>query len=160
MIENRVSISLSPSDIEAINWAIAILAAKLQPLLIALDVEDKKNLVKLGERSVSFVELCLLYAESDGDFLPDFVDAAEMKQNFSAFKLLGEFLRPLRQIIEHLDDTTTFCGSEAMTASLAYYNSVRHAVGINAPNASVVYADLSRMFELQKTRKNKPAAVQ
>src|SRR5688572_17595078 len=104
MDESRISIELSSTDIDAINWAIATLAAKLQPFLIALDDEDKKNLAKLGEKSLSFVEMSLCYAESDNEFLPDFVDAAKMKQDLTAFNLLSEFLRPLRQITGNLDD--------------------------------------------------------
>jgi len=160
MNEGRVSIALSSSDIDAINWAIATLAAKLQPLLIALDDEDKKNLAKLGERSILFVEEALWYAESDDEFLPDFVDAAKMKQDLTAFNLLNEFLRPLQQITRNLEDTATLCGSETLSASLAYYNSVRHAVELDAPNASVIHDDLSQLFEAQKPRTYKPAAVE
>jgi hypothetical protein len=159
MDKSRESVELSPADIEAINWAIAILAAKLQPVLIALDDEDKKYLPRLGEKCVSFVEMSLWYAESDAEFLPDFMDVAEMKRNFAAFKLLGEFLRPLRQITKNLDDTATLCGSEAILASLAYHNWVKHAVEMNAPNASVIHDDLSQLFEAQKPRKHKPEAV-
>jgi hypothetical protein len=156
---SRISIELSPADIEVINWAIATLAAKLQPWLIALEDGDKKNLAKLCEKSVSFVEMALLYAEADTEILPDFVDVAEMRRNFTAFTLLSEFLRPLRQIIRNLDDTAALCGSEAISASLAYYNSVRHAVEMNAPNASVIHDDLTPLFEAQKPRKHKPEAV-
>src|SRR5215218_7099078 len=102
---NRISVELSSTDIDAINWAIAILAAKLQPLLIALEDEDKENLPKLCENSILFVETSLLYAESDIEFLPEFIDVAQMKQTVATFNLLSEFLRPLRQIIRNLDDT-------------------------------------------------------
>jgi hypothetical protein len=52
------------------------------------------------------------------------------------------------------------CGSEVISASLAYYNSIRHAVEMNAPNASVIHDDLSQLFEAQKPRKHKPEAVE
>jgi hypothetical protein len=158
--EGRISIKLSSSDIDAINWAIATLAAKLQPFLIALDEEDKNNLAKLGERSILFIEMCLQSAESDAEFLPDFIDVAKMKQDLTAFSLLSEFLRPLRQITRNLDDTATLCGSEVISASLAYYNSVTHAVEMNAPNASVIHDDLSQLFEAQKPRTHQPEAIE
>lgn len=159
MNENRISISLSQADVDVINQAIATLGAKFQPILIALEAEDKKNLAKLGEKSVSFVEKSLLYAESDAEFLPAFVDAAEMLKDWTAFNLLNGFLRPLQQITRNLDDTATLCGSEASLASLAYYNSVRQAVKLNVPKASTIYDDLSQRFEAQKARKIKPEAV-
>lgn len=160
MNENRVSISLSQADITAINAAIATLAEKFQPILIGLEADDKKNLAKLGEKSVSFVEKSMQYAESNAEFLPAFIDAAEMKKDFAAFNVLNGFLRPLLQITKNLDDTATVCGSEAILASLAYYNSVRQAAKMSVPNASAIYDDLSQRFEAQKAPKNKPAAVQ
>ncbi|HEY8559854.1 MAG TPA: hypothetical protein VIL74_05595 [Pyrinomonadaceae bacterium] len=156
---NRTSIELSSADIEAINWAIAILAAKLLPVLIALDDEDKSNLGKLGEKNLSFVEMCLLYAESDAEFLPEFLDSVKMQRDFATFKLLGEFLRPLAQITRNLDDTTTFYGSETLSACHAYFNSIRHAVELDAPNSSLIFNDLNLLFEAQKTRRFHAAAL-
>ena len=156
---NRISISLSQADIDAINQAIATLAEKFQPILIALEADDKKNLAKLGEKSVAFVEKSMQYTESNTEFLPAFIDAAEMKKDFTAFNLLNGFLRPLQQITKNLDDTATLCGSEAILASLAYYNSVRQAVKMSVPNASAIYGDLSQRFEAQKARKIKPEAL-
>ena len=56
MNENRISISLSQADIDLINEAIAILTAS--------EAGDKKNLAKLGGKSVLFVGKSLQYAES------------------------------------------------------------------------------------------------
>lgn len=159
MNENRISIELSAADVAAINAAIAVLAEKLQPILIALEAEDKKNLAKLGEKSVSFVAKTLQYAESDTEFLPPFIDLPEMKKDWTGFNVLNGFLRPLQQITKNLDDTATLCGSEAILAGLAYYNSVRQAVKLKVPKAAAIYDDLSQRFEAQKARKIKPAAI-
>lgn len=93
------------------------------------------------------------------EFLPAFVDVAEMLKDFTGFNVLNGFLRPLQQITRNLDDTATLCGSEAILASLAYYNSVKQAVKMNVPKASAIYDDLSQRFEAQKARKIKPEAV-
>jgi hypothetical protein len=155
MSENRISISLSQTDVDAINQAIAVLAEKFQPILIALEADDKRSLAKLGEKSVSFVEKSVQYAESNREFLPQFVDAVEMKKDFQAFNVLNGFLRPLQQIVKNLDDSATLCGSESILASLTYYNSVKQAVKMGVPNASAIYDDLSQRFEAQKARKIK-----
>lgn len=159
MNENRISIQLSNADVTAINDAIQTLADKLQPILIALEMADKKNLAKLGERSVSFVAKTMQYVDSDAEFLPAFIDVGEMKKDFQAFNTLNSFLRPLRQIVGNLDDTATLCGSEAILASLAYYNSVKLAARMNTPKASTIYDDLSQRFEAQKARKTKPETL-
>lgn len=156
MNENRISIQLSNADITAINDAVGVLTAKLQPVLIALDANDKKNLAKLGEKSVSFVEKSAQYAGTNAEFLPAFISAAEMNKDFQAFNTLNTILRPLMQLTKNLEDTATLCGSEALLAALAYYNSVRQGVKMNVPNASAIYDDLSARFEAQKARRQKP----
>lgn len=56
MNENRISLNLTAAQIASVNQAIDTLAEILQPVLIALDAEDKKNMPKLGERSSSYAE--------------------------------------------------------------------------------------------------------
>lgn len=158
MNENRISIQISSADAKAINDAIAVINEKLQPILIALDAGDKRNLAKIGEKSVSFVDKTIQYSETNAEFLPAFIDVAEMKKDYAAFNTLNGFLRPLTQITKNLDDTATLCGSEAIAASLTYYNSVKQAVKMGVPNASAIYDDLSQRFEAQKARKLKPEA--
>lgn len=156
MNENRISISLSAADITAINQAIDTLAQKLQPILIALDAEDKRMLAKLGEKSVSFVDKTVQYAGNNPEFLPAFIDVAEFKKDYEAFTVLNTFLRPLSQIVKNLDDTATLCGNEAVTASNTYYNSVKQGMKMGVPNAKAIYDDLSQRYEAQKARKLKP----
>ncbi len=159
MNENRISIQISDADAATINQAIATLAEKLQPILIAFDAEDKRNLAKLGEKSVAFVEKSVQYADANKEFLPPFIDVGEMKKDYAAFKTLYGFLRPLQQITKNLDDTATLCGSEAISASLAYYNSVKQAAKMKVPNSSAIYDDLSQRFEAQKAKRISPKAV-
>lgn len=159
MTENRISINLSAADIAAINQAIETLAGKLQPILIALEAEDKRMLGKLGEKSVSFVDKTVQYSQSNPEFLPAFIDVAEFKKDYEAFSILNGFLRPLIQIVENLDDTASLCGSEAVSAANTYYGSVKQGMKMNVPNAKAIYDDLSQRYEAQKARKLKPAPV-
>lgn len=153
MNENRISISLSEADVAEIAEAIATLSAKFQPFLIALEANDKKALAKIGEKSLSFVDKSVQYAANNPEFLPNFIDSAELKKDYEAYSVLNGFLRPLAQIVKNLDDTATLCGSEAIQACFTYYNSVRQAKKMGVPNASAIYEDLSQRFEAQKARK-------
>jgi hypothetical protein len=123
--------------------------------LIALEANDKKNLAKIGEKSIPFVEKALQYANKNPEFLPAFINTAEFKKDFDSYTILNDFLRPLNQINKNLDDTATLAGSEAILAALAYYNSVRQAVKMGVPNASAIYEDLSQRFEAQKAKRKK-----
>lgn len=127
--------------------------------MIALDAEDKKMLGKLGEKSISYVDKTVQYSQSNPEFLPAFIDAAEFKKDYDAFSVLNSFLRPLAQIVKNLDDTATLCGSEAVSAANTYYGSVKQGMKMNVPNAKAIYDDLSQRYEAQKARRLKPEAI-
>ncbi|MCU0445192.1 MAG: hypothetical protein MUE85_09750 [Microscillaceae bacterium] len=159
MTENRISIALSAQDLAEIQTAIQTLQAKLQPLLIALDAGDKNALAKMKDKSVPFVEKVLQYAQTNPTFVPAYLNIVEMKKDFDAFTALNNILRPLTQISKNLDDTSVLCGSEAYTAALTYYNSVKQAAKMKVPGAQAIYDDLSVRFEAQKATQKKPDAT-
>ena len=83
----------------------------------------------------------------------------EMKKDFDAFSILNNFLRPLAQITRNLEDTAMLCGSEAYSAGLIYYGSVKQAAKVNVPKAKAIADDLSTRFESQKVKKKKAEPI-
>ncbi len=156
MNENSISLNIKESDAAEINGAIQVLADKLQPLLIALEASDRQSLAKMKDKSVPFIEKVIQYVESNPEFIPVFLNTDEMKKDFNAFTVLNNFLRPLAQITRNLEDTAMLCGSEAYSAGLIYYGSVKQAAKVNVPKAKAVADDLSVRFEAQKVSKKKP----
>ena len=110
----------------------------------------------MKDKSVPFLEKIIQYIESNPEFVPVFLNTAEMKKDFNAFTVLNNFLRPLAQITRNLEDTAMLCGSEAYSAGLIYYGSVKQAAKVNVPKAKAVADDLSVRFEAQKVSKKKP----
>lgn len=159
MNENRISLEITQKNIAEINAAINALAEKLQPLLIALEAEDRQSLAKMKDKSIPFVEKIVQYAESNPEFVPAFLNADEMKKDFNAFSILNSFLRPLAQITRNLEDTAMLCGSDAYLAGLVYYGSVKQAAKVNVPKAKAIADDLGTRFESQKLKKNKVTSV-
>lgn len=156
MNENRISITLSAADKASLTQAIQTLTDTLQPLLIALDAADKNALAKMKDKSVPFVEKVIQYAQSNPEFVPPFLNVAEMETDYKAFSQLNALIRPLMQIFRNMDDTAALCGSEAYIAALTYYNSIKQAAKMNVPNAKAIYDDLSVRFEAQKAAKKNP----
>jgi hypothetical protein len=156
MNENSISLGIKESDAAEITKAIQVLADKLQPLLIALEASDRQSLAKMKDKSVPFIEKIIQYVESNPEFVPVFLNTDEMKKDFNAFTVLNKFLRPLAQITRNLEDTAMLCGSEAYSAGLIYYGSVKQAAKVNVPKAKAVADDLSVRFEAQKVSKKKP----
>ena len=145
-LENRVSIQITPEDQQAIEGALDTLKTKLQPYLHSLTPKDRKELPKMNDRSVAFVNKSLEYAESNTALVPAFVDVAELRKDLDAVENLTQFRRQVEEIFTLLDDTVMLAGSEAYVASLAFYNSVKLGARMNIPGAKPVYEDLRERF--------------
>ncbi len=151
-MQNNISIELTPAEINTINTAIQTIQTTLQPHLIALDARDKQGMPKMGDKSVAFVDKALDYMRTNPEFIPNFVDAGELDKDYKGFKTLNEFLRPLAQVTDNLEDTAFLCGSDTYRGTLNYYDAVRQAAKMNVPNAKAIYDDLKVRFEAQKAK--------
>jgi len=145
--ENKISLSISNPDKTAINTAITALAALFEPMLVALDPDDRRTLAKMNDRSIPFVEKVVQYVDSNPEFVPPYVDTVEFKKDFQTFMELREFLRPLLQMIANLEGTTMLSGSDAYEVARVYYQSVQLAAKMKVPNAQAIYDDLKSRFE-------------
>ncbi|TAH19974.1 MAG: hypothetical protein EAZ08_07430 [Cytophagales bacterium] len=125
----------------------------LKPYLIALSPEERRQLLKMGDKTVSFVEKTLDYVKSNPEFVPAYMNVLEFEKDATAVKNLVSMLNPITQIEQGVDDTEMLAGSEAYTAALIYYNSVKQAAKNNIPNAAAIYDDLSKRFDGQGKKK-------
>jgi hypothetical protein len=154
--DNRISITISQELKSAIDTEINNIKTKLQPFLIALTPDERRALPKMSDKSIAFVNKALNYAGSNPEFVPPFLDLAEMKKDIDAVEVLNGIAKSLAQITTGLDDTITLAGSESYVASLSYYNSVKQAVKRDIPNAKSISDDLSERFT-SKTKKTEAA---
>lgn len=155
-MENRIAFNITTAEKDAILKAISDLDSLLAPLLIALDNREKQLLPKMSDKSIPFVEKVMQYMKSDAQFVPSYINVAEAENDFTAFSDLREFLRPLAQITENLDDTAVLSGSETWQTALTYYNSVKQAAKMGVPDAKAIYDDLRPRFEAQRAKPIKP----
>ncbi len=66
--ENRISLNLSSTDITAIKHTLSALEKLLKPHLKALKAHERKQLPKMADGNLPFVEKAMDYAESDPEF--------------------------------------------------------------------------------------------
>ncbi|SFB42993.1 hypothetical protein [Algoriphagus aquimarinus] len=159
-MENRVSITIPPADLKAINDAVKVLQEKLGPLLISLTVDERRALTKMGEASRPFAEKVMEYVVTNPEFLPPYSDVAEMQKDWKAINELGSVYNAINQLTSNLDDTLMEAGSEVMEQANMYYRSVQGAVKANVPSSKPVYADLRVRYEKRSKRSGgDPAGV-
>jgi len=156
MSENRVSASLSVADQEAVMAAIATIKNKL-PFLIDISVEDRQNMLKMGDKSRAFVQKTMDLVNQNDDFLPRGFDVDEMRKDVKLLADLYPILQGLNQLQELVDDTIMVVGSEAYAAALVAYRYAKES-GAGAGLDGIV-DDIGRRFARKSKAKSEPPKV-
>jgi len=152
-MSNLVSIKISPEDKTTVLTATGTIKTTLAKYLVALTPEEKKEIVKMSDKTLPFVEKIAEYIVTNPEFIPPFLIVEEFNNDYTAFKDLSEILHEVTQIGTNLNDTIAVTGSETYKAGLTYYNSVKQAVKSDVANAKALFEDLRKRFEAQGPRK-------
>lgn len=144
--DNWVSLNISEKDLQEIKNAIQVLQNKLNPHLVGLTTEERKELPKMGDKSVVFVTKSAEYANQNAALVPQYVNMEELRKDIAAIEVLRQLQTPIEQLISRIDDTAMIAGSEAYRATLAFYNAIKGAAKAGVPNAQLIYDDLSQRF--------------
>ncbi|WP_373398598.1 hypothetical protein V8V91_02420 [Algoriphagus halophilus] len=152
-IENRLSIEIPEAELTAAMEHVKSAREILAPYLIALTPEERMTIPKMSDGSRPFVEKVMDYVQTEPSFLPRFVPVEEMQKDWKSNKEIDSVYKSAMLLCNDLNDTMMLAGSEVYEASLAYYNSVKIAARMQAPNAKGIYEDLKVRFEGQGKKK-------
>ncbi|HEX2956918.1 MAG TPA: hypothetical protein VHO70_08795 [Chitinispirillaceae bacterium] len=153
MSENRVSIQFTPEQLAAIEGAVNTISNILAPVCVTLTPDQRRQILKMGPSSEPIVNAANLCAQQNPQFVPSFVDAAELNKDVTVVNELTKISNIIAPIVQMVDDTRMLAGSEAMTASLPIYGSVKIAAKNNIAGAEVAYKILKDLLP-QIKRKN------
>jgi hypothetical protein len=156
MAYQNIAASLSPQDIQEIKAALQTVQRKM-PFLITLSTEERRKLVKMGDKSLAFVNNSVTAAQSNREILPATFDVEELVQDYQLAAALTELLISVQQLAEQVDDTLMAVGSEAMTSSLTVYDYVKTA-SKKTPGLKTVAEQLGERFKAIKGRPTKAAS--
>ncbi|MEH1802074.1 MAG: hypothetical protein V7L02_18945 [Nostoc sp.] len=145
MAYQNIAASLSPQDIHEIKAALQTVQKKM-PFLITLSTEERRKLVKMGDKSLAFVNNSITAAQSNREILPATFDVEELVQDYQLAAALTELLTSMQQLTEQVDDTLMAVGSEAMTSSLTVYDYVKTA-SKKTPGLKTVAEQLGERFK-------------
>jgi hypothetical protein len=156
MSYQNIAATLSPQDIQEIKAALQTVQKKM-PFLITLSTEERRKLVKMGDKSLAFVNNSITAAQSNREILPATFDVEELVQDYQLAAALTELLTSMQQLTEQVDDTLMAVGSEAMTSSLTVYDYVKTA-SKKTPGLKTVAEQLGERFKAIKGRPTKAAS--
>ncbi|BAY90718.1 MULTISPECIES: hypothetical protein [unclassified Tolypothrix] len=156
MVYQNITGSLSPQDIQEIKASLQTIQQKL-PFLVTLSNEERRRLLKMGDKSLAFVNNSVTAAQSNRDILPASFDVEELVRDYQLATALTELLTSIRQLNEQVDDTLLAVGSEAMTSSLTVYDYVKTAAK-KTPGLKTVAEQLGERFKAIKSKSAKVAS--
>ncbi len=156
MADNGISANLSASDRLAVMDAIATIREKL-PFLVDLTTEDRRTMLKMGDKSRAFVSKALEVATQNPDFLPRSFNVEEMRRDLVLYEALYPILLSLTQLQELVDDTYIAIGSEAYAAALAVYNYAKASGDVTGLDA--VIDEMGRRFTRRSKKKQPETSV-
>ena len=132
-MENQINFII-PDEVVAIATQKLNEAAEVpQPYLIALTPDQRKEIAKMSDKTVPFVEKNLEYCDSAPQFVPPFMDCEALAGDVKVTQQLTPLFRIVKGMSDGLDDTVMSAGSEAYLNALNYYNSVKQAAKNNVP---------------------------
>jgi hypothetical protein len=143
--DNRVSAVLAAQDVTDVLALITAIRTKL-PFLLTLSPQERRELPKMGDKSIGFDDKCRTYMVSNPEFVPGFVDMAEVDKDRELRTQMMRLFADLITLTDNVDDTIRVVSSEAWMADLAYYQSVREAARRGRPAAQTIYEDLRQRF--------------
>lgn len=157
MNADSISIQIPPEVLVQVLDLQSQINQLMAPYVIALTPDERHDLPKMAEKTVSFVSKALDYAESNPEFAPKYLDIKALQTDVKAVTDLTSVEQPVQNLFIQLNDTIMMSGSEAYIAALMYYNSVKAAARRNVPGAKAIYDDLKVRFE--QARKKTPSPV-
>lgn len=155
--KNTISAVLSPEEKAAVLQHIAGIRQQLAVALqFHLTPHDRREIPKMGDKSLAFVGKALEYATNNMHLVPAYLDIEEAKKDYALANNVHEVLRDLEVLVTSLQDTIMVAGSEAYDAALVFYTSVKAAARTNAPGVQSIYDDLVQRFPRGGRRLTKP----
>ena len=147
---NMISVAIPESIVDECARMANLIAASLKPYLHGLLDEERRDLFKLGDKSVGYLEKQMGYLETAPQFIPEYMDVAEFKKDAQVVAALQPIYQIIAPLLTNIEDTRMLAGSEAMTTGKMYYGNVRLAAKNNIPGARAIYEDLSERFPGRK----------
>ncbi|QSA98937.1 hypothetical protein [Methylococcus sp. EFPC2] len=158
MNANRINASLTQENIDA---ALALVNSLLQqlPFLIDLSPDERKGMVKFGEKNRSFVVKAGALAAQHPEILPGGFSLEDMKRHVNLVETLYPIQLALANLLGKVEDTYYAAGSQAYTAALHVYTYTKAAHVANGALEDAL-DDLGRRFIRRSRTTDKSTAGQ
>ncbi len=126
MSQNLISLTLSDDKLAAADQAMSALEEALAGL-IALDVDVRRGLMRMGPKSEQFCRQTLGLLAQNRQVVPSSIGLDEALMDLETLDRLRPRLLRLRKLLERADDSDVALGSDVMSLALEGYALLRVA---------------------------------
>lgn len=142
-MQNLVSLTLSEQDLADIDGALSTLRRVMAPFIV-LSGEQRREINKLGPKSVDFVDQTLTVLRNNPQIVPPNLGLAEAEADLATLQQLRPRLQVLRQLTERADDTEMALGSDVIGVAYEGYRLL--AVSGKSESLKSARRELSQRF--------------
>ena len=146
MADNRISLKINDEKLVRINDALTVLETELGPNLITLTKEDRKSILRLGDKSQAFVDKAYEVAKLDATIVTPLVSIEEFGIDLESLKLFRNLNYRLEKLASDMDDSEALAGHEAYQAALQTYALFKNAAKMGHPGAKAMVDQLKERF--------------
>jgi hypothetical protein len=124
----------------------------LAPYAVTLTARDRRELAKMGDKTLSFVTKAYELAKQNPQLFPSFLTLADFDVDLADATKLRALVVTSQQLTDALDDTAMAAGSEAYNAARLFYQAAKIASNQHVPGAKEIVTELQQRFPGRKPR--------
>lgn len=145
-MENTISIEIPSDVVAAVVNKFSEIEALVKPYIIRLPDTEKGNLLRVGSKTISFIDKAETYSRTAPEFNPGYLDVPEFRRDKNALDALNTMFQSSLQILTILEETMSLAANDSYAGALAYYSSVRESAARGTMKAKPIYEDLAERF--------------
>ena len=150
--QNQISVEIPDAVITSVVRKLGECKTELAPFMQGLTAEERRDLFKMGDKTVATVQKTQSYVETNPEFIPAYMDVREFNRDVTVVNQLKPIEDLVSQLGVDISDTRMLAGSEALQQSLLYYGQVREADSKGVPSSRAIYEDLQPRFSRKRAR--------
>ncbi|MDR1493400.1 MAG: hypothetical protein LBT05_11860 [Planctomycetaceae bacterium] len=154
-MENKHVVPIPPEVLAQAQSYIDSANLALAPYVLPLTPAERRDLPKMGDKTLSFVEKAQDYAHQYPTLCPSYLNMNEFDTDMTDATGLRKLHIAAKQLSDNIDDTVMAAGSESYQAALVFYNAVKAAAAQDIPGAKEIYTDLKSRFPKVKRKDEK-----
>lgn len=152
--KNQINVEIPEAVITSVIKKLNECKTELAPYMQGLTADERRDLFKMGDKTVATVQKTRSYTETNPEFIPAYMNVAEFNSDVNVVNQLKPIEDLAKQLVVDISDTSMLAGSEALQQALLYYGQVREADSKGVPSSRAIYEDLQPRFA---RRRNKPS---